>query len=425
MTHEDAHVPNGIDWGGHADEHGTPFEPSGDDAEWVDARAAVQLTEQISEAHDRQDEPVVEAGRRIVLHSAANMTPRRIKWLNGDVKGGRIPLGGITLLAGREGIGKSTITYDLIAQVTKGELPGEYFDTPKGAVVYATEDEWEPVIVPRLIAAGADRKYVHRAEAYTADGEKDAIDFPLDLKRLAAQCVKNDVALVVLDPIMSVINGKLDTHKDREVRQALDPLTSFAGAAGVAVIGLIHVNKSGGNDPLNSVMGSRAFSAVARSVLFCVKVEGDGDDENAQPTYLFTHEKCNLGPKMPSKQYEIKAVELSIEDVDGSTFAVWTSKVEWGFYDRRGAREVMEGNEGGNRVKAGSLKEKILKILKGREMVPLRLILTEMEEGGTSPGTTKVTLTRMVKAGEILNKPKGFYQPVTIDYLLDDDVNDG
>ena len=62
-----------------------------------------------------------------------------------------------------------------------------------------TEDEWEPVIVPRLIAAGADLTRVSRAVGYDPDGNPNAIEFPLDLKLLAAQCLKHDVALVVPD----------------------------------------------------------------------------------------------------------------------------------------------------------------------------------------------------------------------------------
>lgn len=407
------HGPGHVDWTD-VDNDQVPDEP-----EWADSSAVQLLDQQIEDAGNSD---VTENGqvRRIVLRSAADMKPRRIKWLDGDDRGGRIPVGGITLLAGREGIGKSTISYDVIAQVTKGTMRGEFLGKPKGVVIYATEDEWEPVIVPRLIAAGADRSRVHRAEAYTAEGEKDSIDFPLDLKRLAAQCLNHDVALVVLDPIMSVINGKLDTHKDREVRQALDPLTSFAAAAGIGVLGLIHVNKSGGNDPLNSVMGSRAFSAVARSVLFCIKVESD--EEDSPPTYLYTHEKCNLGPKQHSKQYSIKEVQLDLEDPEDGTFTVLTSKVEWGFYDKRSAREVLDGNDGG-RVRDGSVKAKILKALRGREMVPLRELAATLERSGTSPGVTKVTLTRMVKAGEILNPARGFYQPYSVNNLLDDPDN--
>ena len=60
----------------------------------------------------------------------------------------------------------------------------------------------------------------------------------------------------------------LDTHKDAEVRQALEPIVKLADRSSLCVLGLIHVNKSTTSDPLSALMGSRAFAAVARSVLF-------------------------------------------------------------------------------------------------------------------------------------------------------------
>ncbi len=42
---------------------------------------------------------------------------------------------------------------------------------------------------------------------------------------------------------MSRLDAKLDTHKDAEVRIALEPLTALADRTGAAVARLIHVNK--------------------------------------------------------------------------------------------------------------------------------------------------------------------------------------
>lgn len=333
--------------------------------------------------------------RKVVFSAASDMTMKRIHWIWGADGGGYLPLGGISLLAGREGIGKSTISYDIIAKVTLGTMPGEFLGHPKGVVIYATEDEWEPVILPRLVAAGADVKRVFKAEA-VEEGESDWISFPRDLARLKERCLEHDVGLVVLDPIMSIIDGKLDTHKDAEVRKALDPLSRFASAASVSVLGLIHVNKSSGNDPLNSVMGSRAFSAVARSVLFCIRTPGE---DGAPDSYLFSHEKCNLGPKQTSRQYAIEQVVLDAEE-GGERFQVWTSRVAWGAEDSRRAGEVMEELSRTDRPK-GSLRVEILGYLKERDdQVPLKDINAEFGDDHKLE-SIKMTLSRMVKSGEI------------------------
>lgn len=378
------------------------YEP--EDVAWAeDERAAQKLQQDVAEAESEEDNT---EGRRIVLRPASGMKMTRVRWLHGQESGGQIPLGGITLLAGREGIGKSTITYDIIAKVTTGKLRGEFYGTPKGVIIYATEDEWEPVILPRLTAAGADVNRVFRADA-EEDGAKDWISFPRDLVRLAKQAKEHDVVLLVLDPIMSIIDGKLDTHKDREVRQALDPLSRFASAAGVAVLGLIHVNKSSGTDPLNSVMGSRAFSAVARSVLYCIRIQqpdgADGPDE-----YLFSQEKCNLGPKQTSQKYSIEQVMLTAEE-DGEEFRVPTSRVRWGVTDARRASDVMEEANKVIRTK-GNLRSDIAAWLAERDdIVPVKEIIDHFE-AQAKKGTINVTLGRMVDAGEIERPTNGMYR---------------
>lgn len=388
------------DWWEHV---GEPDDAYRDAPEWAeDPRAGHQLVIDVGQAE--QEEGPGE-GRRVVLRSAATMRMTRVRWLHGHEQGGHIPLGAITLLAGREGIGKSTISYDVIAKVTRGVLPGEFHGVPKGVVIYATEDDWEPVILPRLIAANADVKKVFRADAYEGD-DKDWLSFPRDLIRLGEQCRRDDIGLVALDPIMSIVDGKLDTHKDREVRQALDPLARFAAAADVSVLGLIHVNKSSGADPLNSVMGSRAFSAVARSVLYCIAVpKGDEDDPDE---FLFSQEKCNLGPKQGSQKYRIRTVSLETEEA-GEPFTVWTSVVDWGDTDMRRAGDVMEEANHKPRTKGG-LRQDILAWLTERgDLVPAGEVVDQFADRAKRT-TIDVTLGRMVKAGEIERPYNGMYR---------------
>jgi hypothetical protein len=81
----------------------------------------------------------------------------------------RLALGILALLAGREGLGKSSFGYWLAARVTRGELPGEHHGRPRAVLISATEDSWEHTVVPRLIAAGADLDQVFRVEVRVAD----------------------------------------------------------------------------------------------------------------------------------------------------------------------------------------------------------------------------------------------------------------
>ena len=257
------------------------------------------------------------------------ITPKSVQW----VWDKRIPTGALALLAGREGQGKSLITLSLAAQLTTGTLDGVYRGTPKTVLLTTTEDSWEHVIVPRLIAVGADRQRVGRIVVDTADGLEDEVHLPIDVSALQQAITDHgNIAMLVLDPLISRLSGKLDTHKDADVRRALEPLVKLADATGIVVLGLIHVNKSATPDLQNAIMGSRAFPAVARSVFAVV------EDPNDESLRLFGQTKNNLGEiDRRTREYTITSEPIQLED--GQT--IDAGKVEWGNYDPRSIREIL------------------------------------------------------------------------------------
>jgi len=269
-------------------------------------------------------------GRRTVkLTRASDITVRPVRWLWKD----RVPLGSLCLLGGREGIGKSTVAYTLAADITHGRLPGVYYGQPRSVIVAATEDSWEHTIVPRLMAAGADLARVYRADVSTAEGVDTGLSLPRDLDALGRTITEVDAALVLLDPLLSRLDAALDTHKDAEVRLALEPLTALADRVGVAVVGLIHVNKSTSTDPLTALMASRAFAAVARAVLFMMT---DPDDESI---LLLGQPKNNLGrTDLPTLTFRIEGAHVA----DTDEGPVWTSRVRRIGQRAQSIREVLE-----------------------------------------------------------------------------------
>ena len=117
----------------------------------------------------------------MVLTAAAGIAPKRVRWF----WAGRVAVGTLSLLAGREGMGKSTITYWMVAQITRGTLPGEDYGRPRSVIICATEDAWADVIVPRLIAAGADRSRVYRVEVETSLELTAELSLPRDIAGMA------------------------------------------------------------------------------------------------------------------------------------------------------------------------------------------------------------------------------------------------
>lgn len=266
-------------------------------------------------------------GRRVVnLTTAADIAIRPVHWLWQD----RIAMGTLGLIAGPEGIGKSTFTYQVTADITRGTLPGRLHGTTRAVIVAATEDSWGHTIVPRLMAAGADLTKVFRVDVTTSEGTAGYLTLPSDLKALEDAVIKVEAAVILLDPLMSRLGANLDTHKDAEVRVALEPLVEIADRAGAAVLGLIHFNKSGSSDPLQLVMGSKAFTAVARSVFAFAR---DPDDDNV---VLVGQVKNNLGRSdLPTLKMAIVGAHVADTD-DGpvlSSRIVWQGETAQGIGD--------------------------------------------------------------------------------------------
>ncbi len=235
---------------------------------------------------------------------------------------GRIPMGMLSLLAGREGIGKSLISQTIAAQTTRGTLAGCHIGQPKGVIVVATEDAWEYVIVPRLRAAGADLSRCFRVNVTTSKHGAVELSLPDDLPALAPLVKTNDIAVLLLDPIISRLGAKLDTHVDAEVRQALEPLRAFAESLRLAVLGIIHPNKSQPGiptDPLNAIMGSRAFSAVSRSTLYMQ------NDPDVAKSYIL-HIKNNVGALAATIECSISDALVGVDDVGEEVHA---PQVNW------------------------------------------------------------------------------------------------
>jgi hypothetical protein len=100
----------------------------------------------------------------------------------------------------------------------------------------------------------------------------------------------------------------------------------------MAGLGLIHLNKGTSADTLSSVMASRAFVAVARSVLFAIK---DPEDESRR---ILGNEKNNLGRSdLPTLSYHIVGEKVADTD-DGP---VWTGRIVWGEESDRSVSEML------------------------------------------------------------------------------------
>ena len=289
------------------------------------------------------------------------------------------------------------MAYTLAGQITTGAMKGRFTGTPRSVVVISTEDSWDTTIVPRLMAAGADLDLVHRVDLVTAEGIDGSVTLPSDLSELEQSVQEVDAAMVLLDPLMSRLSPRLDSHKDAEVRQALEPLTAFAKRLGVSVLGIIHVNKSGNLDPLNAVMASKAFTAVARAVLFCTK-----DPEN-KGQFLFGLPKNNLGPTDPPSQ-SYRVVSAVIKETDDGP--IGTGKIERLGEIATSIEEAMVAASGRDRATTTQqVAEEIRKILADGDERSAESVLDHLRDGGVFPSDG--TLNRASQSLGIVKKKHG------------------
>lgn len=212
------------------------------------------------------------------------IAPVEVDWL----WPGRLPRGAITLLAGDPGLGKSFLTLDIAARVSRGwGWPDDPIDddgdtpperAPGGVLLLSAEDHLGGTVRPRLDAAGADVRRVRAASLFqTADGTHVPLNLRDHLENLDNLIeTLDDVHLLVIDPIASYL-GWTDDHKNGQVRGLLAPLAALAERRHLAVLLVSHLNKGAGGKAVYRSMGSLAFMAAARAGWLVAKDPDDPD----------------------------------------------------------------------------------------------------------------------------------------------------
>jgi putative DNA primase/helicase len=256
----------------------------------------------------RKLETPTAAASSLVSFSEIVARPVRFAWRD------RIALGKITSLAGRPKIGKGLLYSHLIAEVTRGTLDGE-LEGPRRAIILTTEDEPGDTLKPRLMAAGADLSLV---SYFTMGSLDDPVPFrvPKDAAELSRRVAETEAALVVLDPLVEFLDGKLDANKSQGVRHALASINAIAREHGCAVLAIAHLNKGLSKDALLRVEGSAAFTQIVRGGLMLGFDPSDPDEEDGSRRVLAVS-STNLSRIPPSLAYEISGAVVEGDEGEG------------------------------------------------------------------------------------------------------------
>jgi hypothetical protein len=236
------------------------------------------------------------------VQTLADVPAERVAWL----WPGRLPLGKLVVLDGDPATGKSTLTLDLGARVSTGARwpDGVPATSPAGVLLLSAEDGLADTLVPRLIAAGADLRRVHAltdVPSVDEDGEVRHVppSLPRDLAVIEKVVTEKTIKLVVVDVLMAYLSGKVDSHRDQDVRGVLHQLGAMAERTGATVVLVRHLNKAGGTNALYRGGGSIGIVGAARAAYLVARDPEDADRRILAVT------KSNLSVEPPSLAYRL------------------------------------------------------------------------------------------------------------------------
>jgi len=327
----------------------------------------------------------------VVLVNGSDLVPEPVRWL----WDGWLALGKLHILAGAPGQGKTTIAIAMAATVTVGgRWPDGSPSLAGNVLIWSGEDDPADTLLPRLLAAGADRSRCYFVSGTRIDGEVQSFDPARDMGALETQALAiGGIKLLMVDPVVSAVAG--DSHKNTEVRRALQPLVDLASRLDAAAIGISHFSKGGqGSDPASRVVGSIAFTAVARVVLVAAKVKGEEGEERR----ILARGKSNIGPDDGGFEYHIE----QSEPLPG----IHASYIGWGVSVAGSARELLaepteQDEEGRSAVEAA---EDFLRQVLADGLTPAKTVKAEAGSAGVSWASVRRAASTMgvvkTKTGE-------------------------
>jgi len=313
--------------------------------------------------HEPQETTTSNSGIQLVNMSTVQSEKVEFLWHP------RIPLGKVTLIEGDPGVGKSWLTVAIATAVSLGRgLPDCESSEPGNVLILTAEDGLSDTIKPRLESFGANCKRISApSEPFTLDPK----GFNL-LSQFIEECSPR---LVIIDPLVAYMGGKVDLHKANETRSIMSQIALLAERHKCAIVAVRHLTKSSRNKSIYRGLGSIDLTAACRSVLLV------GCDANSPNEKAVVHIKSNLA-KLGD------AIGYGIED----------NKFYWKKESSLTAEDIL-AIETGEGTSIDDAKD-FLKEFLAEEAVAAKIVLTEAEENGIG----KRTLDRAKKQLGIKSK---------------------
>jgi len=262
---------------------------------------------------------VMDISKQAQIVSLDQVTVSDIDWLWPDY----IPMGMLTLLVGDPSAAKSFLTLFIAAAVSSGlnwptaachgGLSGEAKRARPGSVLLLNnEDSPEKIILPRLKALNADLSKIKmipsvcRRDKFGAEFT-DFFNITTDLLILQKAISQiPDLKLIIIDPLTAFIGYN---HKGSYLRTALFPLIELARKLNIAVLGVMHLTKTGSANALYRPIGGLSVTAAAKTICLVSSIPNGRNPQRR----LFIPVK-NIFDNPPALAFEIKNNSLIFED---------------------------------------------------------------------------------------------------------------
>lgn len=168
---------------------------------------------------------------------------------------GILPVGGVSLLAAKPKVGKSTLARNLMLSVAQGQ-PFLGRDTLAGPVVYLALEEMRAEVRDHFARLGGSSESIATwFGSFNGD----------PLSTLTATIQERQPLLVVVDPLIRLARFK-DTNDYSDVNSAFEPFTRLARETGCHIMFVHHLGKRVGVGA-DAILGSTAIFANVDTAL--------------------------------------------------------------------------------------------------------------------------------------------------------------
>ena len=302
--------------------------------------------------------------------------PAEVEWLAKD----KLPRGGITVLLGEEGIGKSLLWTWLAAKITTGTPAPEFGLTstkPGTVALLAGENSWQYVDAPRLAAAGYNpENFLVFAEDTDGSGAPafDSAAYNMLMS------YEGHLDLVVADPWLDTVPSDLHVSKSaQDAKEALRPWRELAVAKNCAVLLVTHTNRMKSANARDIYGATAQLRTSARMTLYAQLLENG--------RLAVGVEKTNLTAQ------DTKAVEFAFNSAKVAGFKESVVKFDFAAESTHTARELIEqkhaeDTDTGDMTQREQLDAMLLGLFDNVKWVPAKVAMKEVNEAQLGSTTT-------------------------------------